>query len=319
MMRLAPIALFVFKRPEETRLTLEHLVRNPLFEHSELFVFCDAARRLDERAGVEATRQVVQGQKWGPRVHVSLQEINRGLANSIIAGTTELCRTHGRAIVLEDDLLLARDTLQYLNTALDRYADQPQVMQVSAQTFPAPGLGPPRTAYFAPFMTSWGWATWDRAWQNFDPHANGWEELKFNPKLRHAFDAEGSMPYSDMLISQMEARIDSWAVRWRWSMFRNSGLALYPTQTLVRNVGFSDAATHTTRSGVWQEEDDWTETNRVEHFPDDIAIDEAKWRCLTTHLRRMNHPGVTRRILAKLRLIWRRVLPRDRCNHTSVS
>ena len=42
--RLAPIALFVYKRPQHTRRALEALSANPLAAHSDLFVFSDGPR-----------------------------------------------------------------------------------------------------------------------------------------------------------------------------------------------------------------------------------------------------------------------------------
>jgi hypothetical protein len=47
-----------------------------------------------------------------------------------------------------------------------------------------------------------------------------------------------------MLARQMRGEIDSWAVRWYWSMFQAGGLALYPPATLVANEGADAFATH---------------------------------------------------------------------------
>ena len=39
-----------------------------------------------------------------------------GLANSIIAGVTELCNRYGRVIVVEDDLVVSPYFLKYMDT-----------------------------------------------------------------------------------------------------------------------------------------------------------------------------------------------------------
>lgn len=105
-------------------------------------------------------------------------EANRGLANSIIAGVTKLCDEYGRVIVLEDDLVVSPVFLTYMNAALDKYEDVEDVMQVSGYIFPVTAFENNTEAMFLPFTTSWGWATWGRAWKYFDPEADGWENAR---------------------------------------------------------------------------------------------------------------------------------------------
>lgn len=42
----------------------------------------------------------------------------------------------------------------------------------------------------------------------------------------------------------MSGKLDSWGIRWSWSVFRNNGLTLMPPRSLVRNIGFDGTATH---------------------------------------------------------------------------
>ena len=44
-MALAPIALFVYNRPDHTRRTLEALSRNELADQSHLFIFADGPKQ----------------------------------------------------------------------------------------------------------------------------------------------------------------------------------------------------------------------------------------------------------------------------------
>ena len=47
-------------------------------------------------------------------------------------------------------------------------------------------------------------------------------------KLEHAFDYEGSYPYTQMLEAQIAGMNDSWAIRWYASAFLQGKLTLYP-------------------------------------------------------------------------------------------
>jgi len=53
---LAPICLFVYNRPRETELTLNALKANYLAKESELFVFCDGPKNLEDKEKVEKVR-----------------------------------------------------------------------------------------------------------------------------------------------------------------------------------------------------------------------------------------------------------------------
>jgi hypothetical protein len=240
--KLTPIALFTFKRPEHTRRTLESLAQNHEFAESPLFIYCDGARNDAEAAQVEETRQLVRHWPHTNKMIIE-RDHNWGLANSVIEGVTELCKRFGRVIVVEDDLVVSPVFLKYLNFALERYADEPKVMQVSAHMFPV-DIQSQFDALMLPFTTSWGWATWDRAWKQFDPGMSGYEKLKADSAMRRQFDVDGSYPYFLMLKRQKEGKVDSWAIRWYLSVFLVGGLVVFPKQTLVMNEGFDGSGSN---------------------------------------------------------------------------
>ena len=59
MQNLAPIALFVYNRPEHTRRTISYLQKNLLAEESRLFIFSDAAKTDEDKQKVEEVRQLI--------------------------------------------------------------------------------------------------------------------------------------------------------------------------------------------------------------------------------------------------------------------
>lgn len=239
---LAPVALFVYKRPEHARRTIENLIACPEADQSPIFVFADGPKSEADAEAVEATRAVVD-ELLGDRATVVTRDRNRGLANSIIAGTTELCDKYGEVIVVEDDLLLAPSFLRFLNEGLERYRHDPRVMQVSGHQFDVPALARSGKALFLPMTSSWGWATWKRAWDLFDPAATGWRERLTGAEARR-FNLEGAYDFTSMLERQMTRGIDSWAIRWYYSVFSHSGLVLWPPCTLVRHEGLDGTGTH---------------------------------------------------------------------------
>lgn len=239
----APIALFVHRRPGHTRQVLESLRRNPEAATSRLYVYSDGPRNPAEVQAVQEVRSLCRDISGFASVVLVERERNLGLAESVIAGVSEVCSRHGRVIVLEDDLVVSPFFLSYMNEALTRYAEDARVMQVSGHQFPVP---PPRDAdaVFIPMTTSWGWATWDRAWRSFDRDMKGFTRLEQDRALRHRFDLEGAYPYFDMLRAQRRGDVDSWAIRWWLTVFMAGGWTLFPARTLVRNIGFDGSGRH---------------------------------------------------------------------------
>lgn len=242
----APIALFAYRRADHLARTLDALEACPEFTRSSVFVFSDGPKEgasAAARADIDAVRTLLKARGL-PNMTVVEAPANRGLAVSVISGVSRLCNEHGRVIVIEDDLLVSPVTLTWLNAALDRFENDSDVYQVSAYQWWNPGLRQRKDGLFGRMAVSWGWATWKRAWDRFDPEATGWEALETDPDLRRAFDMNGTYPLAEMLKLQIDGRIDSWAIRWAWSVFRNDGLVLYPPRSLVRNIGFDETGTH---------------------------------------------------------------------------
>jgi hypothetical protein len=241
-MRFAPVVVFAYRRPALTRQMLRSLLSNPEVADTRVYAFCDGPREPADVPAVEEVRAAVRGAGIGD-LRLVEREQNLGLARSVIDGVTRVCEEHGSAIVLEDDLELSPRFLAYMNAALERYRDVDRVFHVSGYTYPV-DLAARTDAVFLPFIGSWGWATWHRAWKQFDPTAGGYSKVAGSPLLRRRFDLGGAYGYSAMLERQLRGEIDSWAIRWYLTVFVNDGLALYPARSLVRYAGIGAEATH---------------------------------------------------------------------------
>ena len=242
MPNLAPVVLFIYNRPEHTRRALVSLAANPLAIESDLIIYADGPKSSRDEASVRRSREVARSAAGFRSVRLVEREANIGLANSIVTGVSETCDTHGRVIVVEDDLVITPQFLQFVNAGLERYEDSPQVYQISGYLFPGcEGAGHPR---FLPLTTTWGWATWQRAWKHFDAGLSSIGRLRSDTVFRNRFDLNGAYDYSGMIERQEKGAIDSWGIRWYLSVFARDGLTLYPGQSLIENIGFDGSGTH---------------------------------------------------------------------------
>ena len=286
-MKLSPIAFFAYKRPEHTKKSLKSLFQNESAESSELFIFCEGAKRPEDKESVRQVRQVARSKQWCGKVHIIEHEKNLGCANSIIYGVTKLCEEYGSVIVIEDDLLLSPYFLDYMNLALNLYKDESRVMQISAHMFPVKFKSLQEDSFFLPFTTSWGWATWQRAWQHFDPDMKGYEQLKLNKNKRYKFDLNGSFFYFNMLESQLNGQIDAWDIRWYLSTFMLDGLILFPKKSLVENIGFDGSGTH---CGSSLSLDGEMTQDKILSMPKSLKLNYKEVNAVFKYLRSLNQP-----------------------------
>lgn len=241
----APVILFVYNRPEHTRSTLESLSANAGAGETDLYIHCDGAKAEaseQERECVRQVRSIIREKPWCGRVTIIESETNRGLGPSIVQGVREVLARHGSVIVLEDDLLLAPGFLRYMNDALRCYENDDEVMHVSGYMFPVKAELP--ETFFLRLTSSWGWATWQRAFAKYEPDAGKSLERLEQQNLLGTFNLDGAYDYVAQLRANAAGRLQTWAVRWYASLLLNGGLGLFPRQTLVKNIGFDGTGTH---------------------------------------------------------------------------
>ena len=239
----APIALFVYKRLDTTRQTIEALLLNAEAKDSLLYVFSDGPKGEADKSKVQAVRDFAHGIKGFKETRVIESPVNKGLGNSVIDGISHVVNAHGRVIVLEDDLIVSRYFLEYLNTGLDLYEDDERVISISAYVYPVSGRLP--EYFFLRWADNLGWATWKRGWDIFE--ADGAKLLKGlkDAKETRAFNLDGGYNFQGMLQEQVEGKVDSWAIRWYASAFLKNKMTLCPGTPLVKHIGYDEDATHT--------------------------------------------------------------------------
>lgn len=254
---LAPIIVFAYNRPEHLRQTLEALSKNDLASESVLYIYCDGAKANATKSQCD---KVIQNQDFANQyaltakkqglfrdIHVICSDKNKGLANSIIGGVTEVINQHGRVIVLEDDLLTSPYFIKYMNAALDFYALRPGVMSVSANRPPLSKMAIPDDYPYDVFVSlrsySTGWATWSDRWNRVNWSMDFLPEFLSHPEQIEAFNRGGD-DMTEMLCMQRDGKIDSWAIRFGFAHFREHCVAILPCIPYVDNMGFDGSGIH---------------------------------------------------------------------------
>lgn len=239
----SPVAMFVYNRPSHALASLEALARNRGFEHCSVHVFSDGPRTAADAASVRAVRSGIRRLDF-ENVVVVERRLNLGLSQSIKRGIADVLESSDRVIVLEDDLLTHPGFLEFMNAALERYRNAPKVRAINGFMYPRAFPSADR-ALILPYMSSWSWATWRDSWLD-QPLSlkQAHNVLRQRRSLRREADIGGVYPYYLALNRSLRGPRDEFALLWALNIFLSGGVSVWPSASLVRNIGFDGSGDH---------------------------------------------------------------------------
>ncbi|MBT8387331.1 MAG: glycosyltransferase [Ignavibacteria bacterium] len=295
MQELAPIVLFVYNRPWHTEQAIESLKTNKLAAESDLVIYSDGPKSEKDKYTVKKVRDFVEKITGFKSIQIINRKQNFGLAGSVISGINDIFQNHNTAIVMEDDIVSSKNFLQFMNEALKIYEDDERIFSVSGYTFP---LKIPKEYIDSTFISyrssSWGWGTWKDRWLKVDWEINDYVEFKKDKNAQMLFN-RGGEDLTPMLHSQMNSKIDSWAIRWAYAHFKNCAYCVFPVHSRIKNIGTDSSGTHSDTSSKFDVViDDDEESTRLKR---ELALDSE----LVKNMQKFNRPKLFRRIVNRLR------------------
>ena len=236
---MSPIVLFVYRRPDHTHRVLESLASNPEAIESELIVFADmpdTTKPYDSRIAEDVLRVCIVAQSFLGRfksVEWHLAESHLGLAESTRAGLTNVFSRYDTAIVLEDDVLVSRDFLKFMNEGLEYHRKTDYIFSLT-------GFCPKiDTSFYTPFSTflyprfwTLGWATWKDRFDSID-----WKVKNPEP-----FTGHGGADRNAMLARVLAGDADAFAIKIAYSA-RNR-YTLFPSASKTQAIGLDGSGTN---------------------------------------------------------------------------
>jgi hypothetical protein len=297
----APVVVVVWRRPETTARVLAAVrAAGP----RRLLIVADGPRpdQAGDRAGCETVRQLIDRIDWCD-VEVLAAERNLGLKRRVETGLDWAFRHVDRAIVLEDDCVPHPEFFPYCDALLERYLDEPRVLSIAgSRLLPWNGAAPPSYT-FSRYPLIWGWATWRRAWRLYDPGLTGWPALRDDGWLGRLLGDDRAAVYWTHIFQREYEAPHNWDYAWTLTCWRHGGLATVPRVNLVSNVGFGQAASHTTDPRDWR-------ANRSAHpigFPLVHPVGVARDPVTDGALERAAFSGELSRLVARIQAHRRKV------------
>lgn len=304
---LAPVMITTYSRLHHLQRALEALKKNELADETTVYVYLDGPRSGDEEK-VDAVRKYLKTVTGFGAFHVVARQQNLGAHENAKQANYEVLDKHGSMIRMEDDIVTAQGFLRFMNLALAKYKDDRNVFSIS-------GYCPPikipddykNDVFFIRRFNGWGCGLWrdrlDDAYRQITP--DEFDKFSANKKLSASFVKGGGKDMLVMLEAVAYGRLDAGDVVGMYNQFIKDQYTLYPTKSLVQNIGFDGSGVH---CGA---------TNRFEvilsdktsfNFPDKVLVDQ---RIINANLKFRNSlypkPSYVKRMVSRIRGILGRL------------
>lgn len=239
-----PVLFLVFNRPEPTRKVFEAIRKA---RPAQLYIAADGAREGKEGEALRCAevRKIVSEIDWPCEVKTLFREQNLGCGKSVSGAISWFFEQVEYGIILEDDCLPEASFFTFCDNLLPYYKDNEKIMQINGHNFDFNSATPQTSYYFSRYPIIWGWATWRRAWKQYDYLLSDYETHKaivgINPFWKSVFDRV----YADV------SAVNTWDYQWVYTVWKKGGICISPRYTLVQNIGFGEYATHTPDTPEW--------------------------------------------------------------------
>ena len=243
--------MIIFNRPETTELVFNAVKK---YQPEVLYLFSDgprASRPQDVGLSIRA-KEVVEKVDWECVVHRNYLLDNIGCGYGPSSAITWALENEDRIIVLEDDCVPTQAFFIFCEELLERYLHDDRIAGISGNN-PYEEFHFPYSYIFSNYGHSWGWATWKRAWKEFDIEwkdfmsfmgIGGFINVFHSRKEGLFFNKMYQKLYEDKSIIE-----HAWDYQANYAFKKNGGLSIVPQKNLVTNIGI--VGTHSGSIGMY--------------------------------------------------------------------
>jgi hypothetical protein len=238
------VLFLIFNRPDTTLQVFEAIRQA---RPGKLFVAADGPRpdRLGEAEACEQARQVVKQVDWECDVKTLFRDRNLGCRAAVSSAISWFFEHVEEGIILEDDCLPDQSFFPYCRELLEKYRDDHRVMQITGDNFQFKRQVGPASYYFSRFCHIWGWASWKRVWNLYDPDMKDYPDFVRQGGFEKVFRYHDMRRYYRVMYDRVfQGKLNTWDHQLSYTILKNNGVCIVPNVNLVENIGFA-SGTHT--------------------------------------------------------------------------
>lgn len=239
--KLAPVAIFCYNRIDKLKELLNSLESNQESSKTTAYFFVDLYE--EDKSITEDIKEYLYSVNCFLKKNIILREKNYGLKKNIEKGIDHVFKYEDKIICLEDDLVVDKFFLSYMNLCLEKYQDENDIWHINGWSHPQFRFNLPEI-FIGKLVNVWGWATWKNKWGQHNIRTkDNISELDKNSIKRFNF-YNLNRNFQQQLIDNDINKINTWAIYWYQTVFLNYGKTIYPKHSLVKNTGLDGSGTN---------------------------------------------------------------------------
>ena len=246
-----PILLITFNRPNHTQQVFDEIKKQ---KPVKLFVFQDGLRvgNILDIEKCKAVRTIFETQlDWDCELHTNFSSVNLGCGKGPSTGISWFFEHVEQGLIFEDDAVPNSDFFQYAEELLKRYKENVDIRAISSMKVDQKIYGDASYYFTMLNRNLCAWATWKRAWKDFDYYmekTTGTDLKKALKKYRVTIRENDYWRERLDEIHTNRLNESSWDMQFVLSIWLNYGKGIAPNVNLSTNIGFDVEGTHTTSS-----------------------------------------------------------------------
>lgn len=248
----SPVLFLVFNRPSTTEQVFEAIRKA---KPQKLYIAADGAREGNESDVINSqkVKEIVSVVDWDCEVKTLFREKNLGCKYAISSAIDWFFENESEGIILEDDCLPSPEFFKFCDVMLNHYREDNRIRFIAGSNFQKDKKIGDGSYYFSNLSHVWGWASWRRAWNDYDVELNKYREQDNLTAFKSIFCNELlAQDWNDIIQRLHNNQIDTWDYQWAITNMFNNGLSIMPNANLISNIGFGVAATHTFESNGFE-------------------------------------------------------------------
>ncbi len=234
----APVLIHLFNRPNMV-VDLMQQIREA--KPKKLYISSDWAR--EEKPGeadlVNEIRTLALKQvDWDCEVKTLFQDKNLGTRYAMMAGITWFFEHEEEGIILEEDCLPNQSFFRFCTELLAYHRHDPRIMHITGTNQQFGNKIGTGSYYYSNFPSIWGWASWRRVWEKYDPKMELFPEFEAEGMIENVFfDPVIIADLKQGLRLTYEDKNMTWDHHLGFAIAINNGLCIVPNVNLVGNIG----------------------------------------------------------------------------------
>ncbi len=306
---ITPILIAAFNRPNKLKMLIDSLreIKPPIIR-----VSFDGPREGNSNDQIKISQCLdhVNEINWTTDIKVYQNSKNLKPRFAIPQAVNTVLSEFEQVIVLEDDVEVSKNTIEFFEWCLDKYKNNLEVGHISGYSnVPIEKFYSTKNSHrLSIFPESYAWATWGNRWKLYEDNVeeiNLLELFKISPNYFENVDKFGRMSWSLEKANTSQNYISSWAYRWMFTLWRHQLYSISPNHNLVKYSGHTEG-THVRTRQRWEEVEP-KQNNQIEFIDSLVMVPEVeKWS--STYIYRDNFKDLLKLTFISILLRLHRIM-----------